>query len=107
MEGDTLEDIDYCRNLGYQHRAACLSPRKYVNAYLVSREYGGPEEGGWWYDVGTPLTSMPLCPDEDEKKIKTFLEDNLKCFSTRDVTIKIFVEEKRARRFPIERPKYQ
>jgi len=26
----------------------------YVNAYRVSRAYGGPEEGGWWYDVGEP-----------------------------------------------------
>jgi len=25
----------------------------FVNAYLVDRAYGGPEEGGWWYDCGT------------------------------------------------------
>lgn len=23
---------------------------KYINIYIVSREYGGPEEGGWYYD---------------------------------------------------------
>lgn len=23
----------------------------YVNIYLHDRRYGGPEEGGWWYDV--------------------------------------------------------
>ena len=22
----------------------------FVSKYLVSRHYGGPEEGGWWYD---------------------------------------------------------
>lgn len=22
----------------------------YVSAYVVDRQYGGPEEGGWWYD---------------------------------------------------------
>lgn len=32
----------------------------YVNAYLVTRQYGGPEEGGWWYDTGTPLASVPV-----------------------------------------------
>lgn len=25
----------------------------YVNGYEVERLYGGPEEGGWWYDAGT------------------------------------------------------
>ena len=25
----------------------------YVNEYLVDQAYGGPEEGGWWYEYGT------------------------------------------------------
>jgi hypothetical protein len=24
--------------------------RRYVNVYRVGRCYGGPEEGGWWWD---------------------------------------------------------
>ena len=24
----------------------------YIAAYHVTRNYGGPEEGGWWYDAG-------------------------------------------------------
>jgi hypothetical protein len=24
---------------------------KWVNAYTITREYGGPEEGGWWYNA--------------------------------------------------------
>lgn len=24
----------------------------HVNLYLLDRAYGGPEEGGWWYDCG-------------------------------------------------------
>ena len=24
----------------------------YINVYEMSQAYGGPEEGGWWYDVG-------------------------------------------------------
>lgn len=27
----------------------------YVNVYEVSRAFGGPEEGGWWYDTGNLL----------------------------------------------------
>lgn len=32
----------------------------YLNVYAVTRHYGGPEEGGWWYNVGTPLASVPI-----------------------------------------------
>lgn len=27
--------------------------RTWVNVYTVTRHYGGPEEGGWWYDNHT------------------------------------------------------
>lgn len=32
----------------------------YVNAYEVSRHYGGPEEGGWYYNAGNLLASIPV-----------------------------------------------
>lgn len=25
-----------------------------VAVYLIDRAYGGPEEGGWWFDTGEP-----------------------------------------------------
>jgi hypothetical protein len=28
----------------------------YVNVYFIERAYGGPEEGGWWYNQGEFLT---------------------------------------------------
>ena len=30
----------------------------FVNVYTVQQGYGGPEEGGWWYEIGTPVTCM-------------------------------------------------
>lgn len=33
----------------------------YINRYWVESMYGGPEEGGWWYDEYTPaLTHGPF-----------------------------------------------
>ena len=29
-----------------------LQGRFFVNEYLTNEQYGGPEEGGWWYSVG-------------------------------------------------------
>jgi hypothetical protein len=28
----------------------------YVHKYEVALAYGGPEEGGWYYDTGTPVS---------------------------------------------------
>ena len=36
-----------------------------VAAYEVTREYGGPEEGGWWYDTGV-LICKQVVMTEDE-----------------------------------------
>jgi hypothetical protein len=32
----------------------------YINAYGVTRCYGGAEEGGWWYNHRHPLASIPV-----------------------------------------------
>lgn len=32
----------------------------YLNTYEVQNLYGGPEEGGWWYEAGTPVQSILL-----------------------------------------------
>jgi hypothetical protein len=29
----------------------------YVNVYLVNQEFGGGEEGGWYYNSGEPIES--------------------------------------------------
>lgn len=34
--------------------------RVFINAYAVTQGYGGPEEGGWWYEIREPVASMPV-----------------------------------------------
>ena len=41
---------------------------KYANAYLTDRLYGGPEEGGWYYDCGEPIMSLPFLVDEEGER---------------------------------------
>jgi hypothetical protein len=41
--------------------------RWFVNKYRLTREYGGPEEGGWYWDCLSP-TNYILCVDEDHAK---------------------------------------
>lgn len=44
----------------------------YVNAWHVTREYGGPEEGGWYYNEQDLLASIP-CERSEAEVIKTVL----------------------------------
>jgi hypothetical protein len=37
-----------------------------VAVYLQDRAYGGPEEGGWWYDTGELVRTCRLFRDEDK-----------------------------------------
>ena len=37
-----------------------------VAAYDVGRAYGGPEEGGWWYDVGSHVRTLSVHAREEE-----------------------------------------
>ena len=32
-----------------------ITPTLYANVYLHDRQYGGPEEGGWFYDTYAPI----------------------------------------------------
>ncbi|QPI75516.1 hypothetical protein [Sphingobium sp. Cam5-1] len=38
--------------------------RYIVALYEIDRAYGGPEEGGWWFDTGTLCRLLALAPTE-------------------------------------------
>lgn len=95
----------------------------YVNAYSVGRCYGGPEEGGWWFDAGTPLASVPVSADGPEEKIEAEIEAVKADLSARlgwplepaqgrysaigEDDFEIYIEEAFASPFPAERPHYE
>jgi len=37
-----------------------------VAIYLVDRAYGGPEEGGWWYNAGEAVRLIRTFKNEDK-----------------------------------------
>ena len=45
----------------------------YVSTYTVSREYGGPEEGGWWYDDRKMVSSKKFYDREEAEKYANYL----------------------------------
>ena len=40
----------------------------HLNEYVTDRAFGGPQEGGWWYDTGTFVTCHGVYPTRAEAK---------------------------------------
>lgn len=38
----------------------------YLNTYETWQAYGGPEEGGWWFECGTPVQSLKVSEENLE-----------------------------------------
>ena len=96
----------------------------YINVYLVDRAYGGPEEGGWYYDYGNPVESRrvrvdwpqpTLHPDEYSHQL-TFLKARYKQLNEGRPSIhsvlsegryKVIEEDRFARSWPEKTPHYE
>lgn len=63
--------------------------RVWVNVYEVERVYGGPEEGGWWYDMPTKLENGRRVNSKRAESLRNKLEalwqDNGYRYSARPV----------------------
>ena len=40
----------------------------YIHKHEVSQQYGGPEEGGWWFTSGFPVEDWTPIEIEDEEQ---------------------------------------
>lgn len=47
----------------------------YVNVYELRRCYGGPEEGGWWYDEGSLVDSVTTFTEGWAEYVAAHLRD--------------------------------
>lgn len=79
-----------------------MRKRYYVNVYEYEREYGGPEEGGWYYDAGYNGYVWNSYFDEDA----AYARANELCKKL-DKYQTAMVEEHRPRDWPEVRPHYE
>jgi hypothetical protein len=98
-----------------------LEPRVYggidfLNAYNSNRLYGGPEEGGWWYDTGDPVASVPLRNEDPASKLEwdAYLREKVSWTSEHGTgsvmghdVFDLRLEDFFARPFPEETPHYE
>ena len=41
-----------------------MTTRYIVSIYMIDKRYGGPEEGGWWYNIGDLVRTMHVFGNE-------------------------------------------
>lgn len=89
---------------------------RYVNAYDCNRAYGGPEEGGWWFDTGVLLASVPVTTQADEDTTQLRLraifwprfEGNHNINSVLcEGQLSVCVEDELGHDYPTHRPHYE
>jgi hypothetical protein len=104
-----------CKSCEGRGVVAYLGP-VYLNVYAVQTVFGGREEGGWHYDVGEPLESRVLDPDDDETVqteaalVRWHADRENPSRRTRSIggiDIVVYIEPKFAQPFPQERPRYE
>jgi hypothetical protein len=66
-----------------------------VAIYLCDRSYGGPEEGGWWFDTGVRMDGIAPIPRifgtadaayEYARDLQATLDDGLNATGNRDLS---------------------
>lgn len=79
-----------------------MRKRYYVNVYEYEREYGGPEEGGWYYDAGYNGYVWNAYFDEDFAYVRAS-----ELYKKLDNHLTVRVEEHKPRDWPEVRPHYE
>jgi len=116
-------ETTWCPSCGLDYHADRLrcprcgvTPGKYthVNVYAVTRHYGGPEEGGWWYNAGEPVASIALTEDDDADQVAAAVERKYIDLSEGDiylvlggVQIEVHKQYHFAKPWPETRPHYE
>lgn len=105
-------DTDVAYDIRQARAAAGPEGACYVNVYSIDRAYGGPEEGGWWYDTGQVIISA-LCPDPDQAKLvadalrETFPRTGKSSSVNGGEDYAVEISDKPGTDFPTERPHFE
>ena len=96
--------------------AVFIPVHAFVNVYLVGRAYGGPEEGGWWYDYGLVEACVPVKNWAEAEEWAERLRNDVRYSNEGrrdrysvigDETFEVFIEDQPAENFPSERPRFE
>lgn len=112
-----LADHRFCRDTGEVTRDENDDPVWFVNVYEVDRVYGGPEEGGWYYDAGRLMATYQISGTyDDADELREQIRDGewestgnsgSVTYSGGDYDLEITLGAPGAEFYPEERPFYE
>lgn len=91
---------------------------QFVTVYETGRNYGGPQEGGWYYDTGTVVACFPVLRHRAERLLERVKdrcdrinrEERRRCPSSvlsRGDYLVAWLEDRPGEDYPRERPGYE
>lgn len=106
VEGGTTEVI----------KVKYLEDSVFISVYLRDRAYGGPEEGGWWYETGELIRSTQVLSSDEaiclQELEQAWCDENNKgrypvssVLSTGRYCV--YVEDEPGAHYPLETPRYE
>lgn len=89
----------------------------YLNEYIRNRSYGGPEEGGWWFDTGEFVKchgkfKTRTAAYKKLKELQDYIEKeqegcyppgSMRCNGWPD----LLIEDEKGKSYPQRRPHYE
>ena len=86
------------------------APKRYTNLYLAERRFGGPEEGGWYYDHFEIVRSEPYSPAAHAAMLAEVEQQNDGRYPLHSVLSTglyvVEIEDQPGETRPAERPEY-
>lgn len=70
-------DFDHDYEYNSDQTIVMHKPATCISTYAITRHFGGPEEGGWWYNASCLVASIPLMnpgDPEEAAQLTTLLE---------------------------------
>lgn len=114
VEDDFYEPAGYAKDYDGNHvcKDCRMNEPFYVNVYEMDRCYGGAEEGGWWFDCGYPVASIPVENWENAETVRNIYRLDYPNTGKRSSVLggedyDVVIERHFARAFPESRPHYE
>lgn len=73
-------DVRWCDGMASKvdySEVKIITKKIFVNTYLEDKAYGGPEEGGWWYNTWTIIESKKHLTQMDAEAAMLKVEENV------------------------------
>lgn len=102
-----------------EERAMSMQDKKYINIYELSLGYGGPEEGGWWYEIGHLVESNPIPADLEGEPLFDLIDEYYEKWPNKGLRTSVlypddrgydygvYVEDHPGKNFPEYTPHYE